>query len=86
MNFYLKYCLELRRSRMSFSTQKGGKNYEIQKLIPPAQEMKNCRSDKGKNNIFFLNLDLFIFRSVFFSNFDDIKHLTFKVITQLTSC
>ena len=64
MNFYLKYCLELRRSRMSFSTQKGGKNYEIQKMIPPAQEMKNC--DKGKNNIFFLKLDLFIFISFFF--------------------
>ena len=79
MNFYLKYCLELRRSRMSFSTQKGGKNYEIQKL--EKLEMKNCRSNKGKNNILFLKIDLFIFRSVFFSNFDDIKHLTFKFIT-----
>ena len=75
MNFYFKYCLELRRSRMSFPTQKGGKNYEIQKLVTPPPEMKTCLSNKGKNNLFFLKLDLFIysFIEVFLLNFDYIN-------------
>ena len=59
MNFYLKYCLELRRARM-FSTQKEGKHYEIQKMLQPPPEMKTCQYMKGKNSIFFLKLDLFI--------------------------